>query len=183
MSFLRDGLRMRRIVRSADLAATRDGRRVTVAGLVLVRQRPGSANGTIFLTIEDETGVANVIVWPKIFEPNRSAVIASRLLGVTGRVQNESGVVHVVAERFEDLTPMLESLGTAGAEVSDLARADEVKRPQTYVPEGGRLGKALGAKIGFPLAADTRKPPEDAAPLPLAVGDVRRAMPKGRNFH
>ena len=183
VSFLRDALAGRRVLPAVDLAATRDGRRVTVAGLVLVRQRPGSANGTIFLTVEDETGVANAIVWPKIFEANRAAVIAARLLGVTGRVQNESGVIHVVAERFEDLTPMLDALGAAGAPLSDLARADEVKRPQTFSSADRGHGKRLGSKIGFPLQADPPEHPEAPPPLPRAVGDVRRAMPKGRNFH
>ena len=186
VSFLRADLDKRHILRGADLATARDGRRVTVAGLVLVRQRPGSANGTIFLTIEDETGVANVIVWPKVFEGSRSAVIASRLLGVTGRVQSESGVIHVVAERFHDLTPMLETLGEAGEALSDLARADEVRKPQTLEAGSRGQGKALGARIGFPLAQDSRRKSEtseDPPALPLAGGDVCRAMPKGRNFH
>ncbi len=170
-----------RILRSQDLATTATGRRVSVAGLVLVRQRPGSAHGVIFLTVEDETGTANVIIWPKVFEANRAAVIASRLLCITGRLQNENGVIHVVAERLDDLTAELSALSEAGASLSDLARADEVKRPQV-VPAPGR-GKELGARIGFPLKSDTRRKKEEAETLPLAVGDVRRAMPKGRNFH
>ena len=84
--------------------------RVTVAGLVLVRQRPGTAKGVIFVTLEDETGVANVIVWRKVYERFRRAVIAGRLLRVTGRVQREAGVTHVIAEEIEDLSPMLDSL-------------------------------------------------------------------------
>jgi DNA polymerase III alpha subunit len=83
---------------------------VTVAGLVLVRQRPGTAKGVIFLTLEDETGVVNVVVWAKMFERYRRAVIAGRLLRVTGRVQREMGVVHVVAEHVEDISPMLDEL-------------------------------------------------------------------------
>jgi DNA polymerase III alpha subunit len=86
------------------------GARVTVAGLVLVRQRPGTAKGVIFITLEDETGVANVIVWRNIYETFRRAVIAGRLLRVTGRVQRDSGVTHVIAERIEDLSPMLDEL-------------------------------------------------------------------------
>ncbi len=166
---------------SQDLATTATGRRVSVAGLVLVRQRPGSAHGVIFLTVEDETGTANVIIWPKVFEANRAAVIASRLLCITGRLQNENGVIHVVAERLDDLTAELSALSEAGASLSDLARADEVRRPQV-VPAPAR-GKELGARIGFPLKSDTRRKKEEAETLPLAVGDVRRAMPKGRNFH
>ncbi len=86
------------------------GARVAVAGLVLVRQRPGTAKGVIFITLEDETGVANIIVWRKIYEAFRRAVIAGRLLRVTGRVQRDSGVTHVIAERIEDLSPMLDEL-------------------------------------------------------------------------
>lgn len=88
------------------------GARVTVAGLVLVRQRPGTAKGVIFLTLEDETGVCNVVVWAKTYERFRRAVIAGRLLRVTGPIQRESGVVHVVAEQIEDISPMLDALLT-----------------------------------------------------------------------
>ncbi|TCP43232.1 OB-fold nucleic acid binding protein [Rhodovulum marinum] len=86
------------------------GARVAVAGLVLVRQRPGTAKGVIFVTLEDETGVANVVVWAKMFERHRRAVIAGRLLRVTGRLQREAGVTHVVAERIEDISDMLDDL-------------------------------------------------------------------------
>lgn len=86
------------------------GARVCVAGLVLVRQRPGTAKGVIFVTLEDETGTCNVVVWAKVYERFRRAVIAGRMLRVTGRVQREGGVVHVVAERIEDLSAMLDRL-------------------------------------------------------------------------
>lgn len=86
------------------------GARIMVAGLVLVRQRPGTAKGVIFLTLEDETGVSNIVVWAKTYERFRRAVIAGRLLRVTGRIQRESGVVHVVAEMIEDISWMLDSL-------------------------------------------------------------------------
>lgn len=86
------------------------GGRVTIAGLVLVRQRPGTAKGVVFLTLEDETGTANVVVWAKMFEQYRRAVISGRLLRVTGRLQRDSGVNHVVAERIEDISPMLDLL-------------------------------------------------------------------------
>lgn len=84
--------------------------RIAVAGLVLVRQRPGTAKGVIFLTLEDETGVVNVIVWKNVYERFRRAVIAGRLVRVTGRIQRESGVTHVVAEQVEDLSPLLDEL-------------------------------------------------------------------------
>ena len=87
-----------------------NGARVAVAGLVLVRQRPGTAKGVIFITLEDEFGVSNVIVWRKIYEKFRRAVIAGRLLKVTGRIQREGGVCHIIAETIEDLSPLLDSL-------------------------------------------------------------------------
>jgi DNA polymerase III alpha subunit len=86
------------------------GARVTVAGLVLVRQRPGTAKGVTFLTLEDETGVANVVIWREVFGRFRRAVVAGRLLRVTGRLQRDSEVVHVVAEVIEDITEMLDTL-------------------------------------------------------------------------
>lgn len=87
-----------------------EGARVTVAGLVLVRQRPGTAKGVIFITLEDEFGVCNVVVWQKIYQTFRRAVISGRLLRVTGRLQRQSGVTHVVADHVEDISPMLDAL-------------------------------------------------------------------------
>jgi error-prone DNA polymerase len=84
--------------------------RVTVAGLVLIRQRPGTAKGVVFLTIEDETGPANIIVWPKVFEKNRRTVMTARFLAVRGRLQRAGLVIHVVAESFVDLSAMLPML-------------------------------------------------------------------------
>ncbi len=94
----------------ARLVEPAGGARVTVAGLVLVRQRPGTAKGVIFLTLEDETGVCNVVVWKALYERYRRAVIAGRLLRVTGRLQREADVVHVVAEVIEDISPLLDEL-------------------------------------------------------------------------
>ena len=88
--------------------------RVTVAGLVLTRQRPGTAKGVVFLTIEDETGIANVIVWRKVFEANRSMAMSARFLAVRGRIQRAGLVVHLLAERFRDLTPDLRLLREGG---------------------------------------------------------------------
>ena len=98
------------------------GARVCVAGLVLVRQRPGTAKGVIFVTLEDETGTANVVVWATVYERFRRAVISGRLLRVTGRLQREAGVVHVVAEQIEDLSPLLDTLLHPSLE-TDFARA------------------------------------------------------------
>ena len=77
-------------------------RRITVAGLVLVRQRPGTAKGVVFMTLEDETDIANIIVWPKVFAANRRIVMTGRFLAVRGRLQRAGLVVHVVAESFID---------------------------------------------------------------------------------
>ncbi len=87
-----------------------NGARICVAGLVLVRQRPGTAKGVIFITLEDETGISNVIVWRKIYDRFRRAVIAGRCLRVTGRLQRDGGVTHVVAEGIEDISWMLDDL-------------------------------------------------------------------------
>lgn len=95
---------------AARLTEPPAGARVCVAGLVLVRQRPGTAKGVIFLTLEDESGTANVVVWAKIYERFRRAVMAGRLLRVTGRLQREAGVVHVVAEEIEDISVLLDRL-------------------------------------------------------------------------
>lgn len=87
-----------------------NGARITVAGLVLVRQRPGTANGVIFITLEDETTTCNVIVWRKLYETYRRAVISGRMLRVTGRIQREGAVCHVIAENVEDISFMLDEL-------------------------------------------------------------------------
>ncbi len=87
--------------------------RIAVTGLVITRQRPGTASGVVFLTLEDETGVSNIVVWRKTYEALRKTVIAGRLLRVTGRIEREGQVTHLIAERIEDLSPMLSSLGQA----------------------------------------------------------------------
>ncbi|WP_342108862.1 error-prone DNA polymerase [Methylobacterium sp. SI9] len=94
--------------------ALAQGARVTVAGLVLIRQRPGTAKGVVFLTLEDETGIANVIVWKTVFEANRRIAMQARFLAVRGRIQRADGVVHLVAEGFRDLTASLRDLREAG---------------------------------------------------------------------
>jgi error-prone DNA polymerase len=82
---------------------------LTVSGLVLTRQMPG-AKGVVFVTLEDETGIANIIVWPKVFARNRRVVMTSRFLAVRGRLQRSGIVVHVLAQSFVDLTPHLARL-------------------------------------------------------------------------
>lgn len=111
-------------LQAVQLNGVRAGARVCVAGLVLVRQRPGTAKGVIFVTLEDETGIANIVVWASVFARFRRAVIAGRLLRVTGRLQRDAGVIHVVAEEIEDLSPLLDRL-LQPAFRPDIARAGD----------------------------------------------------------
>jgi error-prone DNA polymerase len=107
VAFFRSGLSAMGAQPCATLKGMRNGRRVSVGGLVLVRQRPGTAKGVVFLTIEDETGIANIVCWKDAFEANRRLVMGSSFLVVHGTVQEASGVIHVVAERFTDLSAKL----------------------------------------------------------------------------
>ena len=109
--------------------------RATVTGLVITRQRPGTASGVVFLTLEDETGVANVVVWKKVYEVFRKAVIAGRLLRVTGRIERDGTVVHLVAEQIEDLSPRLATIGQQLKIGAETERAGETVRP---IRTGGR---------------------------------------------
>ena len=119
----------------ADLAVA-PLRRTSVCGLVITRQRPGTASGVIFLTLEDETGVSNVIVWRRVYERFRRAVMGGRLLRVTGPLQREGIVVHLIAEEIEDLSPRLSELGHPMDEVVGVTRAeaDDAPRPARYPP-------------------------------------------------
>jgi DNA polymerase III alpha subunit len=124
-----------------------------------VRQRPGTASGVIFMTLEDETGVANIVVWPRSFEQFRPQVLGARFALVRGELQSESGVIHVIADHIEDLTPLLDELASDTRPFKPESRADEVARP---VPAGGTAP-------GHNLYKHPR--------------DVRTVLPKGRNFH
>jgi error-prone DNA polymerase len=114
--FFRERLNALGALRNAALRGEdlRQDMRVTVAGLVLVRQRPGTAKGVIFMTLEDETDIANIIVWPKAFENNRRTVMTARFLAVRGRLQRAGLVIHVVAETFIDLSAELPWLREGG---------------------------------------------------------------------
>jgi error-prone DNA polymerase len=169
VSFLRAELERRGIMRHEHLPGIASGERVTVAGLVLVRQRPGTAKGVIFMTLEDETGIANTIVWQRTFERFRPVVIGARLVSVTGPVQSASGVIHVVVEDIRDLTPLLRNLAQEHGAVQALANADEVRRPERH--RHPRAGDALVTGLKEERRA-------------FAAGaQVARVMPKGRNFH
>jgi error-prone DNA polymerase len=125
MHFLRDHYAGKGFITSDRLKTIRDGKRVQLAGVILTRQRPGSAKGVCFITLEDETGVANLIVWPDVFDKQRKIVMGSRLLVVHGIVQrdSESEVIHVVVRKLEDGTPMLRQLSD-GAMPSTLNQGD-----------------------------------------------------------
>ncbi len=112
MHFLREHYAAQKFVTTDQLKAIRDGKRLSIAGLVLIRQRPGSAKGVVFITIEDETGVANLVIWPDVFGKQRKIVMGARLMAVQGIVQRDpdSDVIHVVARRLEDHTHMLRNL-------------------------------------------------------------------------
>lgn len=110
LAFLRKDLENRNIVTCEQAMSARDGQWVYAAGLVLVRQKPGSAKGVMFITIEDETGVANVVVWPKLFEKRRRVVLGASMMAINGRVQREGDVVHLVAQQLLDLSGDLSGL-------------------------------------------------------------------------
>jgi error-prone DNA polymerase len=110
LAFLRRELASEGLVTAAELAHLPVDRRLAIAGVVLIRQRPGSANGVVFITIEDETGIANLIVWPQILERFRRAALGATLLRCTGKLQREERVIHVVADRLADMTPRLNTL-------------------------------------------------------------------------
>ncbi|MEQ8737637.1 MAG: OB-fold nucleic acid binding domain-containing protein, partial [Hoeflea sp.] len=178
MAFLRGHLSSEGFLQNADLEGIRTGRRVRVAGLVLVRQRPGSAKGVVFETIEDESGVANIIVWPKVFEKYRSIVLGSRCVGVSGKLQNEDGVIHVVADTLEDLTPAMARISDMAAEMGGLANADEVRRPIEDTRVRDRKPAARIVRL-------IREAPELRRDYEQLANDraASRALPRGRNFH
>jgi error-prone DNA polymerase len=128
VAFLRDTLRSRHVMTCADASAMRDRRQTRVAGLVLVRQKPGSAKGVMFITIEDETGVANLVIWPSLYEQQRRIVLGASLLVVDGKVQREGEVVHIVATRLHDASDLLASLGQRDHFPLPHGRGDEVYR-------------------------------------------------------
>jgi len=153
LAFLRPELDRRGIIPAARLTSVKDGRKVHVAGIVLVRQRPGKGNVT-FLTLEDETGISNAIVWQRIFERQRRIILASAMVSIHGTLQREGKVIHIVTDRLEDLTPLLHQVG-------------DMHFPQ-------RPGPADAARNGGP-------DPRERRALPAAPDGGLRI--KSRNFH
>ena len=127
MQFLRDHYSRQNFVAAEQLKTIKDGKRLSIAGVVLIRQRPGTSKGVVFITIEDETGVANLVIWPDVFERQRKIVMGARLMAVHGMVQRDpdSDVIHVVAGRLEDHTQMLSHLSD-GKLPSNIEKRDSV---------------------------------------------------------
>jgi error-prone DNA polymerase len=171
VSFLRAGFERDGVTPNALLPSVPNGCSVTVAGLVLVRQRPGKGNA-IFLTLEDEEAIANIIVWARDFERFRPVVMGSRLIRVSGLLQSEKSVVHIVAHKMEDMSWRLGELSEKSAGMDFLLPPDEVKRGIDQDVRAGTAGNACRKHEGVM--------PVGKAP---AAKEVVRVMPKGRNFH
>lgn len=155
MAFLRPMLGERGFVRAADLRNHKYRATVQVAGVVLVRQRPGSAKGVCFITLEDETGVVNLVIWPDLMEKQRKVIMGARLMEVRGRVEYDDEVIHVIAMHLTDASASLDTLSDADRLVPPIARADECNRP---IPERAGPG--------------ARTHPRDV-----------RIIPRSRDFH
>jgi error-prone DNA polymerase len=109
-SFLRGASSPEELFASAALRDTPDGRRISIAGIVLVRQMPGSAKGVMFITLEDEAESANLIVWPSVFEKNRRTIVGASMLGCRAKVQRAGDVIHLIVEQLNDLTADLRAV-------------------------------------------------------------------------
>jgi error-prone DNA polymerase len=128
VSFLREEFQRRKIVTCAQAMQAKDGKWLETAGIVLVRQKPGSAKGVMFITIEDETGVANLVIWPNLYEKQRRVILSAGMMAVYGRVQREGEVVHLIAHRLTDLSAELASIGDRdGTFPVPRGRGDEAK--------------------------------------------------------
>jgi len=160
VAFLRSDLAAQGVVCCADAMGARDGSWLRTAGIILVRQRPGSASGVIFVTIEDETAVANLVIWPKVFEKQRRIVLGSGMLAVKGRVQREGEVVHIVAHELTDLSALLRSVGDRDAPfMVPHGRGDQVTHGGGPDPR-----EALGRKPRDIYIPDLRGGPEIKVP-------------------
>ncbi len=160
--FLRDGLANEGVIPCAALRHVKDGRRVEVAGIILVRQKPGSAKGVLFITVEDETGVANIILWPDRFEAQRTVVMSSAMISVTGIVQREGEVIHVIASRIYDRTDMLRQVGDI-----DLPKLTSPGDGATNggSPDRGEPGWRPRARSDYHPPFRTGCDPEDVIPI------------------
>ncbi|MFD0914841.1 error-prone DNA polymerase [Pseudahrensia aquimaris] len=134
-----------RTLQTKDLLKTRQNEWVTIAGVVLVRQKPGTAKGVVFITLEDETGTANIVVWSKLLAKYRRTVMSARLMAVRGKVQREGEVIHVVAQELIDRTADLDALSDDEFELQ-FANADHVKSPLPEVSSMKRKIERLAAR-------------------------------------
>ncbi|WP_406873924.1 error-prone DNA polymerase [Aminobacter sp. P9b] len=164
VAFLRHHLDRAGITPNARLGDVPDGRRVSVAGLVLVRQRPGKGNA-IFLTLEDEHSIANVIVWARVFDCFRHVIMGSKFIRVSGKLQTESGVIHIVADKMEDLTHWLAAM----SEELQASADDKAVLPSVMEPRQSAAEKAA-------------KDPRVVQSYDRLVRTASSVMPKGRNF-
>ncbi len=163
MAFLREMFTRDRVVACHQVNQRNDKRRVRCAGVVLVRQRPGSAKGVVFMTLEDETGIANIVVWPKVMEQYRKEVMGARLILVEGYIQSSpEGVTHLVAQRMVDRSHDL--IGLAN---------DSLSRKHPLPP---------GAALVEPLNDDRREHPDNPAQKIRHPRNVR-ILPPSRDFH
>ncbi len=187
MSFLRDGLARRGFVRACDLRNRKFRSMVHVAGVVLIRQQPGSAKGVCFITLEDETGVVNLVIWPDLKEKQRRVVMGARLMEVRGRVEYDEEVVHVIAHHMTDATDQLYRLSDDMLN-APVARADHVNSPLPHKinpRDDLRSGKDDPYR---PVEPWQEPPPGDRDPdlhRPRPGGHPRnvRIIPKSRDFH
>jgi error-prone DNA polymerase len=153
VSFVREKLQLLRILSSKELKDVKDGTLVKVAGLVLVRQRPGTAGGVCFITIEDETGFSNLVVFQKLFETYRKEILGAKLLMVEGKLQREGEVIHVIVKRCFDLSKLLRGLTVIENDnqpVLTLSRADQ-KTPFPAENKRSQVREVLEKEV-FPKA-------------------------------
>jgi len=171
MDLLRPHFAGHRVLACDELRGVKDGAFVSVAGVVLVRQRPGSAKGVVFMTIEDETGIANAVVWAKTLERYRKEVMGARLIVIHGRVQRHEDIIHVVSARIEDRSDMLRLLSADADDMRvPLANADHVRHPDIR-------NEQTGPANGHPRWAGH---PRRERIIPAREP---RIMPKSRDFH
>ncbi|KQN74708.1 helix-hairpin-helix domain-containing protein [Sphingomonas sp. Leaf62] len=168
LAFLRQDLTRRGITRCADLANIKDGRHVEVAGIILVRQKPGSAKGVLFITVEDETGIANGILWPDRFEAQPRTVMSAAMIGMEGRVQKEGQVIHVICDRIIDHGSLLAQVGQMDFPHTT-GRGDGARHAGS--PDRGDAGWKPGPRDSYWLPHNNGMDPEDVVRV------------KSRDFH
>jgi error-prone DNA polymerase len=177
VAFLRDRLKQAGAVTAAEIETLREGRRITVGGVVLVRQRPGTAQGVVFITLEDETGVVNLVVWPKVFETYRPVVMGARFMVAHGRLQrapdSEGAVVHLVVERLEDRS----------ADLSLLTHPDEA--PKSMLSRGDGATSSAPDRGERPAGwnDDPRSAHRDGHGHARSHPRDVRVLPRSRDFH